>query len=242
MSRPSVADISKGRVSSGSTLLPVFLAGVSSVTIRLNLASRPFTNRTLPWAVTGFLLLVSMVAFVFIIRATGQANSQSVALQNEIRTLKQEQDALSEKAQAVKSSLAPEQYTALRAAHELVDRKQFSWTRLFADLEAALPGTVRVTRISVRDIAATSDRTIAELDLTVIAKSSTTITDMLADMDRAGVFQAELRSQDLQTGRGESGTEYELYVLYRPRLGAPAADTQLTSVATLGDQKSGEAR
>jgi len=43
---------------------------------------------------------------------------------------------------------------------------------------------------------------------------------MIAEMDRAGIFQAELRSQNLQRGRGESGAEYELYVVYQPRFGS----------------------
>ena len=53
----------------------------------------------------------------------------------------------------------------------LVDRKRFSWSRLFADLESALPGNVRVTRISVRDVAARGEQTLAELDLTVVSKT-----------------------------------------------------------------------
>jgi Tfp pilus assembly protein PilN len=208
-----------------------------SVSIKLNLATKPFTNRTLPWAVTFVVLFVSLVAFVIIIRATARTTAQTTALQTDIRNLKQEQDALNEKAQAVKSSLSAEQYSALRAAHELVDRKQFSWSRLLADLETALPGGVRVTRISVRDVASTADRTVAELDLTLVAKSPIIITDMIAQMDRAGTFQAELRSQNLQKGRGETGTEYELYVLYRPRLGTVAMDTQAADLASLGREK-----
>ena len=107
----------------------------------------------------------------------------------------------------------------IAAAHVLVDRKRFSWSRLFADLESALPPNVRVTRISVRDVAARGEQTLAELDLAVVSKTPATITEMLGEMDRAGIFQAELRSQNLQKGRGESGTEYELYVIYRPRAG-----------------------
>ena len=44
---------------------------------------------------------------------------------------------------------------------------------------------------------------------------------MIAQMDRDGIFHAELRAQNLQRGRGESGAEYELSVIYRPRAGAP---------------------
>jgi tRNA A-37 threonylcarbamoyl transferase component Bud32 len=56
----------------------------------------------------------------------------------------------------------------------------------------------------------------------VVTKTPATITEMIGEMDRAGIFHAELRTQNLQKGRGESGTEYELYVIYRPRTSATA--------------------
>jgi Tfp pilus assembly protein PilN len=102
-----------------------------------------------------------------------------------------------------------------------MDRKRFSWSRLFSDLELALPGAVRVKRIAVNGVATRGDTTLAELELTVIAKSPVTVTEMIAEMQRAGIFQAELRAQNLQRGRGESGSEYELYVVYQPRAGTP---------------------
>jgi len=58
---------------------------------------------------------------------------------------------------------------------------------------------------------------IATLDLNVFAKQSSTITDMITAMHKEGIFQAELRGQNLQKGRGETGTEYELNVVYRAR-------------------------
>jgi len=196
---------------------------------KLNLATKPFSNRSLPWVVTSFVLLISLVSLVLILRATNQARTQSETLQNEVNSLSQQEQALRKQAEAVKSSLTPEQLLTLESAHTLVDRKRFSWSRLFADLESALPGSVRVKRIGVRGVAVRNDQTLAELELTVVAKSSSIVTDMLADMDRLGVFQAELRSQNLQRGRGESGTEYELFVVYRPRAGAPIAGSPLAS-------------
>jgi Tfp pilus assembly protein PilN len=197
------------------------------VTTKLNLASKPFSNRALPWAVTSLVVLVSLIAFVFIIRWTSQAKAQGDAVQTDINALNQIEQGLKVQAQEVKRSLSPQQLQTLAATHVLVDRKRFSWSRLFADLESALPGNVRVTRISVRDVAARGDQTLAELDLTAVTKTPATITDMIAEMDRVGVFKAELRSQNLQKGRGESGTEYELYVIYRPRAGVVADDKRL---------------
>jgi hypothetical protein len=79
-------------------------------------------------------------------------------------------------------------------------------------------------------VATRNDQTLAELELAVVAKSPAAITEMIADMDRIGIFHAELRSQNLQRGRGESGAEYELYVVYRPRAGSPVASSPLALV------------
>jgi Tfp pilus assembly protein PilN len=189
---------------------------------KLNLASKPFSNRSLPWVVTALVIAVSLVCLVYVVRATRQANAQASSVQADVNNLSSQERDLREKAQAVKKALTPEQFQALGAAHTLVDRKHFSWSRLFSDLESALPGNVRVKRIAVRDVATRGDETFAELELTVVAKASTTITDMIADMASAGVFHAELRSQTLQRGRGEVGAEYELLVNYKPRAGAPS--------------------
>lgn len=200
---------------------------------KLNLATKPFSNRSLPWVVTTIVVAVSLVCLVFIVRATRHANAQAYSVQTEVNNLSRLEQDLRERAQAVKNSLTPEQLQTLSAAHTLVDRKRFSWSRLFADLESALPGNVRVKRIAVRDVATRGDQTFAELELTVVAKSAATITDMIAEMDRAGVFHAQLRSQTLQRGRGEIGAEYELSVNYTPRAGAPS-DSMALSVPPHG--------
>ena len=198
---------------------------------KLNLASKPFSNRSLPWTVTTIVIFLSLVSLIFIVRATSQANARAYAVQNDINHLSQQERTLRQQAEAVKNSLTSEQLQTLAAAHTLVDRKRFSWSRLFSDLEQALPGTVRVKRIAVSGVATRGDETLAELELTVIAKSPAIVTEMISDMDRAGVFHAELRAQNLQRGRGENGAEYELYVVYRPRAGSPLNTVASVSAA-----------
>jgi Tfp pilus assembly protein PilN len=196
---------------------------------KLNLATRPFSNRSLPWAVTTFVILLSLVSLILIVRATNQTRAQSEGIQKDINSLSQQEQALLKQVEAVKNSLTSEQLQTLEAAHILVDRKHFSWSRLFADLESALPGSVRVKRIAVRGVVTRNDQTLAELELVVVAKTPAIVTDMIADMDQTGIFHAELRSQNLQRGRGETGAEYELYVVYRPRAGSPIAGSPLAS-------------
>jgi Tfp pilus assembly protein PilN len=199
------------------------------VSTKLNLASKPFSNRSLPWAVAAVVIVISLISLVFIVKNTREANSQAAAVQNDINGLGQQEQAFRKQAEAVKSSFTPDQLQTLASAHILVDRKRFSWSRLFADLESALPGSVRVKRIAVRGITTRGDQTLAELELTVVAKTPTVVTEMISAMDRAGAMQAELRSVNLQRGRGESGAEYELYVVYRPRAGAPTDTAAVAS-------------
>ena len=194
-------------------------AAVETVNKRLNLASKPFTNRALPWAVTTLLVFFSLAALIYIARSSSEANARAAAVQRDISSLNQQEQLIQKQAQEVKNALTPEQLQSLKSAHELVNRKRFSWSRLFADLEGVLPDGVRVGRIAVRQVSSQAGRTVADLELMVIAnaKSPTAVTEMIAAMDRGGIFHAELRSQNLQKGKGEGGAEYELDVQYSPR-------------------------
>ena len=185
----------------------------------LNLASRPFSNRILPWTLTVIILFVSLIGLLVVVQLTTTAKKEAGITQAEINTLKQREQTLLEAAKQMKNSFTSDQQQALPAAHELVDRKAFSWSGLLADLEASLPNSVKVSRIAVREVSRQGDQTIAQLDLSVFAKNSSTISDMISAMHKEGIFEAELRNQNLQKGRGESGTEYELFVIYRARPG-----------------------
>ena len=189
------------------------------MSVNVNLASRPFNNRALPWLITVSILFLSFVGLLLVVQLTTSANRSAAQAEAEVNALKQKEQALISSAEKVKESLTAQQLLDLRAAHELVDRKGFSWSRLLADLESSLPDEVRVSRIAVRGVTTEANQTIAQLELAVFSKTPTTITEMISVMDREGIFHADLRAQNLQKGRAEAGTEYELDVLYRPRAG-----------------------
>ena len=183
----------------------------------LNLASKPFNNRALPWILTVVILFVSLLGLIVVFQLTSNAKRETQAITAEVNRMKQEEQGLLGKAEEVKQSLTPQQQQTLLAAHRLVDRRSFSWSRLLADLEAALPDNVRVSRIGVREVSSQGGQTVADLELVLFSKGYDSIDGMIADMDRQGVFHANLVSQNLQKGRGEVGTEFELTVVYRPR-------------------------
>ena len=183
----------------------------------LNLASKPFSNRIVPWALTVIILFVSLIGLLIVVQLTTTTRKEADLVQAQITQLKQREQGLLEAAKAVQQSFTAEQQQALPAAHELVDRKSFSWSRLLSDLESSLPPNVKVGRIAVRDVTRAGGQTVAQLDLAVFATDPSTISQMMTDWQQEGVFLAELHNQNLQKGRGEKGTEYELAVTYRAR-------------------------
>ena len=205
---------------------------------KLNLASNPFRNRALPWTVTIIVTLASFVALVLIARSTIQTNAKVATTQSDVTRLQKDITALNNRAEAIRTALTPEQQIALKSAHGLVDRKRFSWSLLFADLEGVVPGGVRVSRIVVNQVRVQDDRTVANLDLIVASKNPTLITQMIEDMEQQGVFHADLRTTTLQRGRGEAGAEYEMDVRYVPRNGVAIAPTERNNrpVDTAGEK------
>ena len=186
-----------------------------------NLSSNPFRNRVLPWTVTALVSLISIVLLLYLAQATMSINAKTLAAQREVGELRKETDTINKEAKKVETALTPDERRELKYAHALVDRKRFSWTRLFADLENSLPGSVRVTRIAVKEMTVQDDRPVADLELVVASKTSTVVTEMIQNMEAEGVFHAELVAQNPQRGKGESGSEYELAVHYVPRAGMP---------------------
>jgi hypothetical protein len=191
------------------------------VSANLNLASQPFRNRALPWTIAGVITVASLLALVFLISRSGQTNRRAVEVEREVDAQRQQISALEKRVEDIKKALTPEQQQTLQAAQSLVERKRFSWARLFADLEGALPASVRVKRIGVRDIARRGDRTVADLELVIVSKNPADATAMIMEMDRAGIFRAELIEQSLEKEGNTSNTVSTLRVSYLPRGGVP---------------------
>jgi Tfp pilus assembly protein PilN len=208
------------------------------MTAKRNLASKPFRNRALPWTVAAIVALTSFIALVLIAKSTIQTNAKIATAQSDVNKLQRDITGLNKRAEAIKTGLTPEQQSSLKSAHGLVDRKKFSWSLLFADLEAVLPDGVRVSRIVVNGVRIQDDRTVANLDLTVASKNPTTVTQMIEAMEQQGIFHAELRNQTLQRSRGETGSEYEMDVRYVPRAGVPVTPSERNNrpVDTAGER------
>ena len=123
----------------------------------------------------------------------------------------------------VQQQLSPEQQNLLIASHKLVANKTFGWSRLFADLESVLPGSVSASRIAVENIYQDGDRVKAELDFAVLSRDYQSVMGMIGSMNNSGLFQAELRGQDRQENERVTYTEYTLRLVYTPAYGYTAS-------------------
>ncbi|HEU4594765.1 MAG TPA: hypothetical protein VFS10_06320 [Pyrinomonadaceae bacterium] len=184
---------------------------------KLNLASQPFRNRTLPWAVAVLVALVSVVVLVLVLSEYRRVRAEADAADRQVQALRGERTELEKQVAAIKQNIPREQQQTLQAAHALVERKSFSWSQLFADLERHLPSSVRVARINVREVSRRGEQTTAELDLTVVGKTPDDVIRMMTEMNRAGTFYADPVSENQRAGKGEEGFEWVFRVSYVQR-------------------------
>lgn len=197
---------------------------------KLNLASRPFRNRTTPYLLSFVLLALAVAGGILAFSQLRNASSQNEIALHDIERMNEEIKQLKSKGEAVQQQLTPEQQTLLIASHKLVANKTFGWSRLFADLEAVLPGSVSASRISVDNIYKDGDRIRAELDFGVLSRDYQGVNAMIANMNNSGLFQAELRGQDRQQNERVTYTEYTLHLVYTPTY-SYVADSQPNQVA-----------
>ncbi len=200
---------------------------------RLNLASHPFRNRTLPWTTAVAVSLVSLLLIVYVLTETARSREQADRAERNVAQMRAERQAIETKAAEVRQEIPRDQLEVLEAAHALVDRKAFSWSQLFADLEAVMPESVRVQRISVSDVAERGSEMRAELEVVVVGKSPESVTNMMAEMSRSGTFTVVPVSENFKAGGrgGEGGYEWSLRVGYVQRV-KRSGEAVSTSVAS----------
>ena len=197
---------------------------------RLNLATHPFRNRTTPLLLALLLLLIALAGALFSISRLYQNHKLLEVSKQQRDEMQAKVNELKGEGQKVQQQLTPEQQQLLIASHKLVANKAFGWSRLFADLENVLPGSVSASRISIENVYKDGDRIKAELDLGVLSRDYQSVDALMNNMNNSGVFQAELRSQDLQKTERLTYTEYTLNVIYTPAYGyAPVQNTDVAS-------------
>ena len=204
---------------------------------KLNLASRPFRNRTTPYLISLLLLGLAVSGGLLCFSQMNNVATENELAKSQIKQMDEKITILKGRGEEVRQQLSPEEQNLLIASHKLVANKTFGWSRLFADLEAVLPGSVSASRIAVENVYKDGDRVKAELDLGVISRDYPAVVAMIANMNGSGLFQAELRGQDRQQNERLTFTEYTLHVVYTPAYGyAPAPANEIARSGEGGAQ------
>lgn len=181
----------------------------------------------MPYLVGGLLAVIGLVVMIFGFARLSSNNKQNELLASGVKEKQAEIQKLKGEGEKVQQLLTPDQKALLGASHKLVANKSFGWSRLFSDLEGVLPNSVSASRISVNNIFQDGDRIKADLELGVLSRDYGAVQAMIESMNNSGLFQAELRGQDLQQNERVTYTEYTFRVIYSP--------SYSTAVAPVGD-------
>jgi Tfp pilus assembly protein PilN len=193
---------------------------------KLNLSSSPFRNRALPWLLSAVLSILSAAGLMYSYSLMQSANGADIAVKKDIEEIEAKVKELKGKGELVQQELSAEQRQTLVAAHKLVARKNFAWSRLFADVESLLPPSVSVAKINVQDVFEDTNGTKAILDFSVLSRDYQSVVNMIDNMNSSGIFKAELRGQDLQKGETITYSEYTISMIYTPRASIPLSSGQ----------------
>ncbi len=186
---------------------------------KLNLATFPFRNRIPPYVLAGLLLAMSSIGGIYSLARLNENREQNETLVATVSERQAEIERLKGEGTKVQQLLSEDQKALLTAAHKLVANKTFGWSRLFADLESVLPGSVSASRISVENIYQDSGRVRAELEMSVLSRDYPSVISMIERMNNSGLFRAELRGQNLQKNERITFTEYTFRLIYTPAYG-----------------------
>ncbi len=181
----------------------------------------------LPYLAAALLLVLSVGVGVYCLARLNENRKENALLATAVKERQDEIAQLKGEGEKVQQLLTPDQKALLTASHKLVANKAFGWSRLFADLETVLPGSVSASRILVNNVYQDGERIKADLEFAVISKDYPAVMTMIQNMNNSGLFQAELRGQDLQKNERITFTEYTFRLIYTPGYSysaAPATD------------------
>ena len=180
----------------------------------INLATRPYEDAREFWSRwgigVGVLGVVTLVLLTLAVHGWVKAGQDRAA----IRRLEQQiADRDRERAQAqafLELSINRSTRDQSQFLNDLIQRKAFSWTRVFEDLERVMPPSLHVVALKPE----LNDRNQLELEMKVAADSRAGAVDLVHRMEGSKRFQGAqlVAEQSFENGAGIAATIVALYV------------------------------
>jgi hypothetical protein len=184
----------------------------------LNLASQPFRNETLPavlFAVAAVLLVALTVQHAFVVR--GLLPARTSKLHTEVAALEAEAERLRAEGRTLKAPPPEDRVIAeWSVLKDLVDRRTFSWTGLFARLEQVLPREVRLI-----EIAPDVEQGHVSLSITAVARPAQVGLGLVGLLEHRGEFEDVYPVSVADEDGGAA--EFHYTMRYLPGMGADLA-------------------
>jgi hypothetical protein len=167
------------------------------VSIRMNLATRPFYNeRAAHAALAVFGLFVLLLTFFNVYRVV-TLSSRNTALSVDIRRDEEAATRLRREAAVLRGRVDQQQLQVVmagaREANALIDRRTFSWTEFFNLIERTLPDNVMLISVSP-----TVDEGRTVVNMIVVGRRAEDIDTFMEQLESTRAFRGVLpRSEDV---------------------------------------------
>jgi len=186
---------------------------------QLNLATRPFRNERLPALLLALAFTVAgAVTLKHALMVRRLMPGRTSGLARQVDDLEAERARLGSEVARLRAP-RPEPAVLGRWTRltELVDRRAFSWSRLFATLEEVLPNGVRISSISPH----IEKSGLMTLDLQVVTRNNEDMLELIRLLDERPEFDNVL-PRSWSRGSDQELT-FHLAADYHPQAGPPAA-------------------
>lgn len=156
--------------------------------LRTNLATRPFYNVRAVHAAIGALALAVLAFTLFnVVQLVSLTGSQR-ALGARAVEAETEAERLRAEAARIRTQINQKELeavsTAAREANSIIDRRAFSWTELFTQLEATLPPDVRISTVQPR-----LDKGTFKIGIVAEARRAEDVAAFIDALEQTGAFR-----------------------------------------------------
>ncbi|MGH9803600.1 MAG: hypothetical protein ACRD4D_00380 [Candidatus Acidiferrales bacterium] len=169
----------------------------------INLASQPFVDYHNFLLTTGILGLVGLIVTAVVLITAISTWRETTTTQGKLRALESQSARLTAEQRELESTLRSpgnfEQLEQVYLVNQLIQRKTFSWTQLFFDVQERLPAQVRVLSITPSQ----RDDGSVQVEMRLGAGSQSALIDFLQALEQGQKFrEVALHSQsDSRGGR-----------------------------------------
>jgi Tfp pilus assembly protein PilN len=155
--------------------------------LRTNLATRPFYNVRAVQAILGLLALIVFAFTAYNVTRLIQLTASQQTLGARASQAEADAQRLRAEAARIRTQINQKELEAVaaaaREANGIIDRRAFSWTDLFTQLEATLPDEVRITNVQPR-----SEKGITKIGLIAEARRPEDIAEFIEALEQSGTF------------------------------------------------------